>query len=176
MIRYLKNIILTALFLGLITTNILTLLYQPFNTALSAAISSAFGIATVSSLMSEAIELKDLEIKKLKKSKQKLQKSLQVKNQQIKQMKLQTIKMKRAIKKFGHSISTRTRKIVLRSLAGIPGKSIPVIGGGLVVGSTLWETRSACQNLEDIQQLQQEFGVGQEAGKGIMETVCEGLF
>ena len=48
MIKWIKRLLLTATFLILIATNVLTLTSAAFNTALSGLMSTALGIQTVS--------------------------------------------------------------------------------------------------------------------------------
>lgn len=83
MIRFIRNTILTFIIITLITTNILTLPYQPFTTAISTAIASAFVVVTVISLLSDAINLKDTEISKHKKANAKIKRQISTKNKAL---------------------------------------------------------------------------------------------
>ena len=166
MIRYLKNIILTALFLGLIISNILTLLYQPFTTALSTAIGTAFGIKTFTSILETALDARVVTLDRQKKTIAKKNKQLKIHQQKARQRKA-------TIRRYGKAVTLRTKKLIKRTLASIPAESIPVIGTAVVVGGTAYEIYAACQNLKDIQQLLQEFGVGKSGESGIMEQVCQ---
>jgi len=166
LIRYLKNIILTALFLGLIISNILTLLYQPFTTALSTAISTTFGIATVTSLLSDAIDLKDLELNRQKKS-------IAKKDNLIQKHRQAAVKKKAAIRRYGKAVTLRTKKLIKRTLANIPAESLPVIGTAVVLGGTAYEIYAACQNLLDIEDLYSEFQVEGGSGNSFINTVCK---
>jgi hypothetical protein len=168
LISYLKNIILTAIILALITTNLLTLLYQPFTTVLSSVIGTAFGIATVTSILETALNARDLKLDQQ-------QKIIASKDQQMKMDNQRTLQRKSAIKRFGKSVTLRTKQLIKRTLAAIPAESIPVIGTAVVVGGTAYEIYVACENLKDIQRLQQVFGVGEWTENGIMETLCQQL-
>jgi hypothetical protein len=168
LISYLKNIILTAIILALITTNLLTLLYQPFTTVLSSVIGTAFGIATVTSILETALNARDLKLDQQ-------QKIIASKDQQMKMDNQKMLQRKSAIKRFGKSVTLRTKQLIKKTLAAIPAESIPVIGTAVVVGGAAYEIYVACENLKDIQQLQQEFEVGESTENGIMETICQQL-
>jgi hypothetical protein len=64
MITWTKRLILTASFLALIATNILTLTNAAFNTALSGLMGTALGIRTVSSALQTKTASRDKAIKK----------------------------------------------------------------------------------------------------------------
>jgi len=166
LIRHIRKIILTAIILALITTNILTLIYQPFTTALSTAIGTAFGIATVTSILETALNARDLKLDQQQKIIARKDMQMKIDNQKM-------LQRKSALKRYGKSATLRTKQLIKKTLATIPAESIPVIGTAVVVGGTAYEIYVACENLKDIQQLQQEFGVGESTENKIMEAVCQ---
>ena len=88
MITWTKRVILTASFLALIATNVLTLTSTAFNVALSGLMSTALGVRTVSSMMQTKLASQDKAIKK--------------------QAAIQT-KRKAATRKFGTRLASRTK-------------------------------------------------------------------
>ena len=64
MITWTKPLILTASFLALITTNILTLTNTAFNAAVSGLMGTALGIHTVSNMMQTKLNHQDKTIRK----------------------------------------------------------------------------------------------------------------
>ena len=81
-----KHLILTASFLALITTNILTLTNTAFNAAVSGLMGTALGIRTVSSTMQTKLTSQDKALKKHKAT---------------------TLKRKAATKKFGTRLASK---------------------------------------------------------------------
>ncbi len=59
MITWTKRLLLTATFLALITTSILTLTHTAFKAALSGLMGTALGIRTVSSMMQTKLATQD---------------------------------------------------------------------------------------------------------------------
>jgi hypothetical protein len=99
-----KRLLLTASFLALITTNILTLTHTAFNAALSGLVGAALGVRTVSSIMQSKLASQDKAIKKHKTT---------------------AIKRKAATRKFGTRLTNRTKRVAAKSIAAIPAESIP---------------------------------------------------
>ena len=50
-----------------------------------------------------------------------------------------------------------------------------MIGAGVAVDGIGYEILVACENLKDIQRMQQECGVEEAVEKGIMDAVCNKL-
>jgi len=88
-----KRLILTASFLALIATNILTLTHSAFNAVVSGLMDTAFGIQTVSDVLRGKVDAR---------------------NKTIKNRKLAT-------RKFDTKVTKRTKKLVATTLAEIPG-------------------------------------------------------
>jgi len=107
MITWTKRLILTASFLALITTNILTLTSTAFNAAVSSLMATALGVRTVSSMMQSKIASQNTTIKKHQTS---------------------AIKRKAATRRFGTRLATRTKRVAAKSIAAIPAESMPFLG------------------------------------------------
>ena len=118
------RLILTASFLALIATNVLTLTSTAFNVALSGLMSTALGVRTVSSMMQTKLASQAKAIKK--------------------QAAIQT-KRKAATRKFGTRLASRTKRIAAKSIATIPAESIPFIGVGVLIADTGYELYAACE-------------------------------
>ena len=172
MIQYIKHTILTFIIIALLTTNILTLLYQPFTTAISTALVSAFGIATLTSMLSEAIDLKNIEISMHKKANAKMKRQLTSMNKALQKNQAQVRQRKLVVKNIGNRLLKRTKKLAMRTVAAVPAKSIPVIGAGVTVAGVGYEVMTMCENMRDIERLQQECGGEEPVEKGIMKAIC----
>lgn len=107
MITWTKRLLLTAAFLALIATNVLTLTSTAFNAALSGLIGTALGIHTVS----EA-----------------LRKKVASQKTTIAHHKSVSANRKKAARKFGTRLVSRTKRVAAKSIAAIPAESIPFIG------------------------------------------------
>ena len=115
MITWTKRLLLTASFLALITTNILSLTSTAFNAAVSGLMGTALGIRTVSSALQTKINSQDKTIKK--------QAAVQAKR-------------KAATRKFGNRLASRTKRVAAKSIAAIPAESIPFIGVAVLIADT----------------------------------------
>jgi hypothetical protein len=132
MITWTKRLLLTCTILGLLATNVLTLTNAAFNAALSGAISTAFGVATVT----EALQSKIAKQQAAAKSR------------------------KVAARKFGTSLATRTKRVAAASVASIPAEAIPFLGVGLMVAGTAYELYEACESMRDLDELYAGLGFG----------------
>jgi hypothetical protein len=137
MLTWTKRLLLTASFLALITTNILTLTSTAFNAAVSGLMGTALGIRTVSSALQSKIARQDKTIKKRKAT---------------------TIKRKAATRKFGTRLTTRIKRVAAKSIAAIPAESIPFIGVAVLIADTGYELYAACETVRDLDQLYADWG------------------
>jgi hypothetical protein len=152
MITWTKRLLLTASFLALITTNILTLTSTAFNAAVSGLIGTALGIRTFSSAMQTKIASQDKVIKK---------------------QKTVTANRKAATRKFGTRLSTRTKRVAAKSIAAIPVESIPFIGVAVLIADTGYELYAACETVRDLDQLYVELEMEDETPDDAMSGVCD---
>jgi hypothetical protein len=151
MITWIKRLLLTATFLALIATNILTLTNAAFNAAVSGLIGTAFGIRTVSSLLQSKIAAQDVAIEKHKAN---------------------AMKHRAATRKFGARLASRTKRVAAKSIAAIPAEAIPFIGVAVIVADTSYELYAACQTIKDLDQLYTEFEMSDETPDDAMHSVC----
>jgi hypothetical protein len=151
MITWTKRLIITASFLALISTNILTLTSTEFNAAVSGLMGTALGIRPVSSLMQSKITSQDKAIKKHKAT---------------------TLKRKAATRKFGTRHATRTKRVAAKSIAAIPAESIPFIGVAVLIADTGYELYAACETVWDLDQLYVELGMDDGVKEDAMHSVC----
>jgi hypothetical protein len=152
MIACTKRLILTASFLALITTNILTLTSTAFSAALSGLMGTALGIRTVSSMMQTKLTSQDKAIKKHKAI---------------------TLKRKAATRKFGTRLTTRTKRVAAKSIAAIPAESIPFIGVAVIIADTGYELYAACETVRDLDQLYSDLGMADGTPDDVMHSVCD---
>ena len=151
MIAWTKRLLLTACFLGLITTNILAFTSTAFNAAVSGLMGTALGVRTVSSMMQSKISSQNKSIKK--------QAAVQAKR-------------KAATRKFGTRLASRTKRVAAKSIAAIPAESIPFIGVAMLIADTSYELYAACETVRDMDQLYKELGMEDEASDDAMHSVC----
>ena len=152
MITWTKRLLLTATFLALITTNILTLTNTVFNAALSGLIGTALGVRTVSSVMQTKLASQDMAIKKHKAT---------------------AINRKAVTRKFGTRLTSRTKRVAAKSIAAIPAESIPFIGVAVLIADTGYELYAACETITDLDQLYSELGMTDETPNEVMHSVCD---
>ena len=147
-----KRLILTASFLALIATNILTLTHSAFNAGVSGLMWTALGVRTVSSMMQTKLTSQDRTLKKHKAT---------------------TIKRKAATRKFGTRLASRTKRVAAKSIAAIPAESIPFIGVAVLIADTGYELYAACESLRDLDQLYSDLGMAEETRDDVMHSVCD---
>jgi hypothetical protein len=152
MIIWTKRLLLTASFLALLATNVLTLTRTAFNAALSGLMGTALGIRTVSSALQSKIASQDIAIKKQKAT---------------------TLKRKAATRKFGTRLASRTKRVAAKSIAAIPAESIPFIGVAVLIADTGYELFAACETARDLDQLYADLGMADEVQEGVMHSVCD---
>lgn len=151
MIIWTKRLLLSASFLALIATNILTLTNTAFNAALSGLLGTALGIRTVSSMMQSKITYQDKTIKKHK---------------------VNAIKRKAATRTFGNRLTSRTKRVAAKSIAAIPAEAIPFIGVAVIIADTGYELYAACQTITDLDQLYSDLGMADEPPDDALHSVC----
>jgi hypothetical protein len=144
MIVWIKRLLLSATFLALIATNVLTLTSAAFNAAVSGLMGSALGIQTVSSALQHNLSAS----------------------------KARMAAQKTATRKFGSRVATRTRKLVATSIAELPAEAIPVLGVTVLIAATAYEIKLACENLDDLDELYRELEMEAVDG-GLMANVCD---
>ena len=152
MITWTKRLLLTAIFLALITTNILTLTNTAFNAALSGLIGTALGIRTVSSMVQTKITSQDKAIKKHQTS---------------------AINRNAATRKFGTRLTSRTKRVAAKSIAAIPAESIPFIGVAVLIADTGYELYAACETVRELDQLYLDLGMEEDMPDDVMRSVCD---
>ena len=147
-----KRLIITASFLALLTTNILTLTSTAFNAAVSGLMGTALGIRTVSSMMQSKVASQ---------------------NKTIKKQQTSAIKRKAATRKFGTRLVSRTKRVAAKSIAAIPAESIPFIGVAVLIADTGYEQYAACETVRDLNQLYLDLGMAEEVPDDAVHSVCD---
>ena len=152
MLTWTKRLIITASFLALLTTNILTLTSTAFNAAISGLMGTALGIRTVSSMMQSKIASRDKAIKRHKAS---------------------NLKRKAATRKFGTRLLSRTKRVAAKSIAAIPAEAIPFLGVAVIIADTGYELYAACETITDLDQLYSDLGMAGEVPDDAVHSVCD---
>lgn len=149
---WIKRLLLSAGFLALITTNILTLTNTAFNAALSGLMGTALGLRTVSGVMQAKIAGQD---------------------KAIKAQAADRARRKAATRRFGTRLASRTRRVAAKSIAAIPAESIPFIGVAVLIADTGYELYAACETVRDLDQLYSDLGMNTEVPADTMHGVCD---
>ena len=151
MITWTKRLILTASFLALIATNILTLTNTAFNTAVSGLMGTALGVRTVSSMMQTKLNRQGKAIKK--------QAAAQAQR-------------KAATKRFCTRLANRTKRVAAKSIAAIPAESVPFLGVAVLIADAVYELYAACETMRELGQLYSDMGMADETPNDVMHSVC----
>jgi hypothetical protein len=122
------------------------------NAALSGLVGTALGIRTVSSMMQSKLAGQDKAIKKHQST--------------------TTLKRKAAARKFGTRLASRIKRVAAKSIAAIPAESIPFIGVAVLIADTGYELYAACENLRDLDELNSDMGIEDEAPDDVRHDVC----
>lgn len=151
MFTWTKRLILTASFLTLIATNLLTLTNTAFNAALSVLMGTALGVRRVSSMMQTKLASQDKAIKE--------QAAVQAKG-------------KAATRRFGTRLANRTKRVAVKSIASIPAEAIPFLGVAVLIADTGYELYAACETMRDLDELYLDLGLQSETSGDALRTVC----
>ncbi len=152
MITAAKRLFLVLSFLGLLTTNILTLTSTAFNAAVSGFMTTALGVRTVSSMM---------------------QASIASQNKTIKKNQARNLKRKTATRKFGNRLASRTKRVAAKSIAAIPAEAIPFLGVAVLIADTGYELYAACETMNDLDQLYADLGIADTVPEETIYGVCD---
>ena len=151
MITRMKRLLLTASFLALLATNILTLTNTAFNAALSGLLSTALGVQTVADIMNSKLETK---------------------NRTIRKQKATAAKQKVVAKRFGNRLVARTKRVAAASVAAIPAESLPILGISVLVAGTAYELYEACESIKDLDELYTGLGMDDAVPDDAVHIVC----
>ena len=151
MLRWTKRISITILLLTLLATNVLTLTDTAFNAGLSGLMGTYLGVKTVSSAMQAKLASKDAAIKKHQAS---------------------VTKRKAATRKFGTRLTSRTKRVVGKSIAAIPAESIPFLGVAVLIADTGYEIYAACETLRDLDELYLSLDIPDAVSEDAMHSAC----
>ena len=145
-----RTLLYTAL-LALHTTNVLTLTNTAFNAALSGLMGTYLGVKTVTSAMQAKLLSKDATLKKKQAA---------------------SVNRKKAVRKFGTRLTSRTKRVVGKSIAAIPAESIPFLGVAVLIADTGYEIYAACETMRDLDNLYVSLDVPGAVPDDAMRTAC----
>lgn len=83
----------------------------------------------------------------------------------------QNAERKVVVKRIGGRIAGRTRKLVVSTVASLPGEAIPYLGVGVLLAATAYELKVACDNIKDIEELHSVLEI-EPAEPDAMNAVC----
>jgi len=134
MLRWLKRLVMLAILIGLLFSNVLTLTSSAFNGLLSGALAGATGIKSLSLMQQEALQNSRNAIER----------------------------QKAAVKRMGTRLKARTIKIASREAASNAFSWIPLAGTGVAIAFAIMELRDLCEGMKDMNELYQELEIQDE--------------
>lgn len=151
MLTWIKRLVLTTVLLGLIASNLLTLTHSAFNAALSGLASAYLGVRTVTGALQGSLAAKDATIKKQKEA---------------------SARQKKATKRFGTRLASRTKRVVGKSIAAIPAESVPFLGVAVIIADTGYEMYAACETMHDLEELYVSLGLPEQMEGDTLHSAC----
>lgn len=154
MLASIRRSMMVLAFLGLITTNVLTLFSTAFFNMASGFANA--GLSAISSLVdvSDISTVQDKHKKSVAAKERKLQKSRVV------------------AKRVGTGIRARTKTLAAASVAAIPAETVPIIGVGSIIAVTAYELAVACENFNDLNEMYTEMEIYDAVDRGVLDEVC----
>lgn len=152
MLIWIKRLFLTATFLVLVASNLLTLTSTTFNAAMSGLLGSALGVRTVSGMLQSKLAVRDNAIRKHKAS---------------------ALKRKAATRRFGSRLAARTQRVAAKSIAALPAESIPFLGVAVLIADTGYELYAACETISDLDQLYADLDMSDATADDVIHSVCD---
>ena len=149
---WIRRLLITAGFMALIATNLLTLTSTTFNAAISGLMSTAFGVQTVSEVLRSKVDSQ---------------------KKTINRQKTVADSRRKAAKRFGTRLVSRTKRVAAAGIARLPGESLPFVGISILVAGTVYEFYEACQGLADLDSLYSELGIQENVTGDVMRSVCK---
>jgi hypothetical protein len=142
---------LTLLFASLVTSNVLTLTSAAFNTALSSALATAFGVRTVTGALTQRLRASETRLAAAQAAR---------------------LQRQAAARRFGQSLVSRSRRVAARSIAAIPAESLPYVGVAAIIAGTSYELYAMCETLGDLNRLYAELGLEEDVPDDAMSRLC----
>ncbi len=165
LISWTRRLLSPILIVALITTNVLTLTSSAFNAALSGLVYTTLGVKTVSQALRGAVAGQERKISAQ-------QRKIAGQEKRIARQNARTIERKKAARKFGGRLVSRTKRVAAKSIAAIPAESIPFIGVAVLIADTGYELYAACETVSDLNQLYAELGLEEEVPDDVLNTTC----
>jgi len=161
--RWIKNMLLFSSFLGLVLFNIITLVNDSFHASVKSTLGPLLGDIVrspvvvkgsphvmIDKLIKENEELRDKNKRLIHKSSELEKKHATLKNESDRKAGY----IQKALKRMAN----RSIVAATRNIASLPGESIPFLGTTLIVGVTAWDIYDYCENLKDLNVLNDVFG------------------
>lgn len=86
------------------------------------------------------------------------------------------LKNKQLIKTAGSNIRKRTLRSAAVNVGSMAGEALPFVGWAVIIGATGYELKLACDNLIEVETLQQDFGLMGATDSGersAMRRICD---
>lgn len=166
--KRLKNWLLAAALLGLVSMNITTLISDSFHTAAYAALGTALGYKLADKMLSRSPTVnRKKDVASATKELSKQNKSLKKQSANL-QKKID--KRSIALKKFSQRTATRSAVAATRNLTAISGEAIPILGTAVIASVTAWNIHDSCQMMKELDELNDEFELQLQLDE--KQTIC----
>lgn len=160
--KRIKNMLLFSSFLGLVSLNIATLVSDSLHTAAfnvlrSALVPLGFELTDKHKGLEKRYEILKGSHNKLNTDHKKLEASHTEISKKHNMLEIESARKAEAVQKASRRMADRSVVGATRNIASLPGESIPLIGTVLIVGVTAWDIHDFCENLKDLNKLNDVF-------------------
>ena len=160
--KRIKNMLLFSSFLGLVSLNIATLVSDSLHTAAfnvlrSALVPLGFELKDKHKGLEKRYEILKGSHNKLNTDHKKLEASHTEISKKHNMLEIESARKAEAVQKASRRMADRSVVGATRNIASLPGESIPLIGTALIVGVTAWDIHDFCENLKDLNKLNDVF-------------------
>lgn len=160
--KRIKNMLLFSSFLGLVSLNIATLASDSlhnaaFNVLRSALAPLGFELTNKHKGLEKSYERLKVSYNKLNMDHKKLEASHTQISEKYNMLEIESDRKAEAVQKASRRMADRSVVGATRNIASLPGESIPLIGTALIVGVTAWDIHDFCENLKDLNKLNDVF-------------------
>lgn len=181
--RRTKGVLIASAILGLVGTNLATLMSEDAHTASYKALSSALhalrlaellssspsavratdvqvATATMAKRLDDLRGVHDAEVKRsanLEREHLSLNQRHRALDNENKAHIKKSFDQASAAKSISARLATRSAANATRNLSSVPAETIPVVGTAIVLGVTFWDLKDACATLKDLNELNKAF-------------------
>ncbi len=164
--KRIKTALLLASLLGLLSANIATVVSDSLHTAAFNTLKSVLGLAFADTALtkilsqSPTVKRKDdvaVKTKELTDKNTRLIRNNTELEEKHAKLKTESARKAEAVQKTSKRVTKRSVVGATRNIASLPAETIPILGTSIIVGVTLWDIHDLCQNMKDLNELNDVF-------------------